>query len=204
MEDLVLSVKEREALGSSAAYKIRAAGMIPVNFYGPSGHRHLATPESEFRVFWKKVKGTTSLFEIEDEKKKRVRCLIQEVQVDAIKQKVIHVDVREIAKGVEIDAKVVVHTKGESFGVKNEGGVIEIVSHEVTVRCLPRNLPNEIVVDITDLHLHDTINVKDLPVFEGVSYLDDPDQLVVSCAGHGKSAAIDTEEPEEEEEAVEE
>jgi len=201
MEDLVLSVKERADVGTSAAKKVRANGMIPVNFYGPSGHRHLAVSDSEFRSFWKKVRGTTSLFDIQDEKGERVRCLLQEVQTDAIKQEVIHVDMREIAKGIEIDANVIVHTKGEAFGVKNEGGVIEIITHEVSVRCMPRNLPNEIVLDVSKLHLHDGIHIKDLPEFDGVAYLDDPDQLVVSCAGYGKASVV---EEEEDEEALEE
>jgi len=198
-----LTVIEREGLGSSAATKLRAQGLIPVNFYGPSGNRHLSVSETDFRIFWKKVKGTTSLFEIEDDKKARTRCLIQEVQFDTIKQKAIHVDIREIAKGVEINANVVVKTTGEAFGVKNEGGVIEIVSNEIEVKCLPRNLPNEIMVDVTDLHLHQGAHIKDLPAYEGVSYVGDPDQLVVSCAGSGKASAVAEEETEEEEESTE-
>jgi large subunit ribosomal protein L25 len=191
MEDLVLSVKERVSAGSGAANRIRRDGGIPVNLYGPSGNRTLLVSDSDFRVFYKKVRGKTALFEIEDESKTRTRCLIQEMQINSVSQKVSHVDLREIAKGVEIHASVVVHTKGEAYGVKNQGGVIEIVAHQVEVRCLPRNLPTEIVVDVTGLKLHDSVHVGELPVIEGVIYLDDAAQVVVSCAG----GALAVEEP---------
>lgn len=201
MEELVLTVKERESVGTQAAKRLRAEGRIPVNLYGPSGNRQLTVSEPDFRVFWKKVRGQTTLFEISDEKGKKVRSLIQEVQIDAISQKVIHIDIREIAKGVQINANIVVHTKGEAVGVRNQGGVIEISAHEIEVRCLPRHLPHEILVDITELELHDSIHIRDLTPLEGVTFLGDKDQLVLSCAVSGK---LETEVKEEEDVEVEE
>jgi large subunit ribosomal protein L25 len=198
MENLVLAVKQRAETGSNASNRVRKQGGIPVNFYGPSGNRLLTVNDSEFRVFYKKVRGQTALFEIEDESGKRVRSLIEEVQIDPISQKVIHVDIREIAKGVEISAHVVVHTKGQAYGVKNEGGVIEIVAHQVDVRCLPRHLPTEILVDVTNLKLHDSIHIGELPVLEGVTYLGDPGQVVVSCSGTATSASVEDSEEESE------
>jgi large subunit ribosomal protein L25 len=186
MEALVLSVKERESVGTGPSKRIRAEGRIPVNFYGPSGNRELSVDEPEFRNFWKKVKDQTALFEIEDEKGKRVRSLVQEVQTDAISKKIIHVDIREIAKGIEINAHVAVHPAGTAYGVKNEGGVLEIAAHELEVRCLPRNLPSEILVDVTELHVHDSIHVRDLVAPKGVTILNDGDEVVIACAGVGK------------------
>ena len=200
MEELLLAVKERESVGRQAAKKLRSEGRIPVNLYGPSGNRHLTVAETDFRVFWKKVKGQTTLFEVEDEGGKRTRSLIQEVQFDAISQKAIHVDLREIAKGIELHANVVVHATGEAFGVKNQGGVIEIIAHEIEVRCLPRNLPHEILVDVTALKLHDSIHIRDLKPIEGVTFVGDKDQLVLSCAVSGKLETATTEEAESEEE----
>jgi large subunit ribosomal protein L25 len=200
MEELVLTVEERESVGTQAAKKLRAAGRVPVNLYGPSGNRHLTVSESDFRVFWKKVKGQTTLFEIVDAKGKRTRSLVQEVQVDAMSQKAIHVDVREIAKGVEIHAHVVIHAKGEAFGVRNQGGVIEISAHDLEVRCFPRDLPHEIIVDVTELKLHDSIHIRDLKPLKGVTFLGDKDQLVLSCAVSGKLEAEESEEEEVEEE----
>jgi large subunit ribosomal protein L25 len=186
MEALVLSVQERESLGTSASKRLRSEGLVPVNFYGPSGNRQLSVSEPEFRVFWKRVKDQTALFEIEDEKGKRVRSLIQDVQVDAITKKFIHIDIREIAKGIEITASVAVHAKGTAYGVKNEGGVLEISAHELEVRCLPRHLPKEISVDVTKLKVHESIHVRDLVAPEGVTFVNDGDEVVIACAGVGK------------------
>lgn len=200
MEELVIAVKDRESVGTQASKKLRKEGRIPVNLYGPSGNRHLTVSETDFRVFWKKIRGQTSLFEVADEAGKRTRSLIQEVQIDAITRKPIHIDIREVAKGVELHAHVVVHAVGEAYGVKNQGGVIEIIAHELEVRCLPRNLPHEIIVDVTDLKLHDSIHIRDLKPIEGVTFVGDKDQLVLSCAVSAKLEVAEKEEDEVEEE----
>ena len=198
MEELVIAVKERESVGTQASKKLRQEGRIPVNLYGPSGNRHLTVLETDFRVFWKKISGQTTLFEVADEAGKRTRSLIQEIQIDAITRKPIHIDIREVAKGVEMHADVVVHTAGEAYGVKNQGGVIEIIAHELEVRCLPRHLPHEIVVDVTDLKLHDSVHIRDLKPIEGVTFVGDKDQLVLSCAVSAK-IEVAKEETEEDE-----
>lgn len=186
MEALLLKVNERTAVGTSAAKKIRSEGKIPVNLYGPSGNRELTVDSSEFRVFYKQIKDQSALFEIEDAAGKQTRCLIEDVQVDAISRKVMHVDLREIAKGVEIHAHVPVHAKGIAFGVKNQGGVLEVVAHELEVRCLPRHLPKEILVDVSELKVHDSLHVRDLVAPEGVAILNPGDEVVVSCATAAK------------------
>lgn len=200
MEALLLKVNERTAVGTSAAKKIRSEGKIPVNLYGPSGNRELTVDASEFRVFYKQVKDQSALFEIEDTSGKQTRCLIEDVQVDAMSRKVIHVDLREIAKGVELHAHVPVHVKGTAFGVKNQGGVIEVVAHELEVRCLPRNLPKELLVDVSELKVHDSLHVRDLVAPEGVVILNPGDEVVVSCATSAKMETTTAEEEEESEE----
>jgi len=186
MEALLLKVHGRESLGSGAARRIRSEGKIPVNLYGPSGNRHLTVDEAEFRVFYKEVKDQSALFEIEEADGKHVRCLIEEVQLDPITRKAMHIDLREIAKGVEIHAHVPVHAHGLAFGVKNQGGVLEIVAHQLEVRCLPRNLPKELLVDVESLKVNESLHVRDLKAPEGVIILNPGDEVVVSCAHAAK------------------
>ena len=88
--------------------------------------------------------------------------------------------------GVEIHAHVPVHASGIAFGVKNQGGVLEIIQHELEVRCLPRNLPKELLVDVTELKVHDSLHVRDLKAPEGVVILNPGDEVVVSCAHAAK------------------
>lgn len=186
MENLVIKVQSRETVGTGSATKLRAQGRIPVNLYGPSGNRSLSVDKVDFRLLSKKIAGQTTLFEIETETGERVRSLIQEVQRNAISREVTHIDLREVAKGVEITAHVVVRVKGESFGVKSEGGLIEIVVDQVAVRCLPRHLPHEILIDVTDLRVGQSVHQKELPKYEGVSYVGDGDLVIVACVGASK------------------
>jgi len=87
--------------------------------------------------------------------------------------------------------------------VKSEGGILEILANEVEVRCRPSNLPTEIELDITNLSLGENLQIKDLPVLEGVAYVSDPDGMLVSCVGSagGRSGAEDGEEEGESEQA---
>ncbi|MDD4349842.1 MAG: 50S ribosomal protein L25 [Opitutales bacterium] len=186
MENLVIKVQSRETVGTGSATKLRAQGRIPVNLYGPSGNRSLSVDKVEFRLLAKEIAGQTTLFEIETETGERVRSLIQEVQRNAISREVTHIDLREVAKGVEITAHVVVRVKGESFGVKSQGGLIEIVADQVMVRCLPRHLPHEILIDVTELQVGQSVHMRELPACEGVTYVGDADQVVVACVGASK------------------
>ena len=88
-----------------------------------------------------------------------------------------------------MDVSVTVHATGTAFGVQNENAVIELVSHDVLIRCLPKDLPEFIVVDVTEMHVDDTLHVRDLKPIEGVEFLDDPDQSIVSCVRAGVEEA---------------
>ena len=85
------------------------------------------------------------------------------------------------------------HAKGTAYGVKNQGGVLEIVAHELEVRCLPRNLPKELLVDVSELKVHDSLHVSDLKAPEGVVILNPGDEVVVSCAVAAKIESADSE-----------
>ena len=88
---------------------------------------------------------------------------------------------------------------GESVGVKNEQALLDTHHHEVGVRCLPRDLPRFIEVDVTDLHAGDSIHVRDLTPIENVVFTDDPDRSIIACV-----LPSITEAEEAEEEAAEE
>ncbi len=101
---------------------------------------------------------------------------------DPITDRFLHVDLHEVkARKEKFEIRVPVHLVGESFGVKNQNGVLEIASHVLRVRCLPKDLPEAIEVDVTALNVGQTIKVAELKPIEGVIYLDDKGQPVVAC-----------------------
>ena len=116
--------------------------------------------------------------------------------MDPIKNSILHIDFVQVNRGEDLQTKVPLSILGEADGVKSEGGILEILANEVEVRCRPSNLPTEIKLDITNLALGENLQIKDLPVLDGVAYVSDPDGMLVSCVGSagGRSSAEDGEE----------
>ncbi|MGF1530405.1 MAG: 50S ribosomal protein L25 [Puniceicoccaceae bacterium] len=194
MNEFEIGVKTRSATGSRAAGRLRDNGEVPAVLYGKSGTRNLLVNHNEFAKLWGKA-GSSNIVMIKDESGNEVRTLIQSVQRHATLDKITHIDFYELVKGEAILAHIPVHAVGTPVGVKQEGGTLEIVSHEVEIRCLPRHLPSQIEVDTSRLHAGDSIHIRDLPVLEGVTYQGDPDNPVISVvAPSGPKASVDTEE----------
>ena len=124
---------------------------------------------------------------------------MREVQVAAIRPDLIHIDFYKIQKGVSLEVDIPLVLSGIPNGVRNEGGVLEQLIHEIPVRCLPDQIPESIEVDVTVLDLQDSLHVSDLAISEGVEMLMDVGRTlcVVSAprviAEPAPTEAIDTE-----------
>ncbi|MBC2602393.1 50S ribosomal protein L25 [Puniceicoccus vermicola] len=196
MEDISLSVSLRERAGSGAAGRIRREGKIPAVIYGTSGSRNLSVDRSTFLQVWRKA-GQSSIVMIDDGNGFSTMSLIQDVQRNPLTDDFMHIDFLEVNSGHAISAHIPIHIHGTAKGVSNEGGVLDIQLHEVEVRCLPKDLPHQIDVDVSELALGDVIHVKDLPATEGVEYLGEEEAPVVAVT---HAAAEETEDDEEESE----
>lgn len=104
--------------------------------------------------------------------------MLRDVQRHPVTLQIQHVDFVRIAMDQELEVKIPVHIVGSAPGVK-AGGVLEIVHHELDIRCLPSQLPGAITVDVSGLEINDAVMVKDLPVTEGVAVLVGPHEPVV-------------------------
>jgi large subunit ribosomal protein L25 len=113
------------------------------------------------------------------------------MQYDPVRGEIIHIDFNEISLTKEIKVNVPVTTKGESIGVKQEGGSLEHVLWEIEVECLPTAIPKSIEIDITNLKLKDAIHVKDLALPAGVKALNDPSSIVLSIAEPMKEEVVE-------------
>ena len=180
MKQVKLSVLNREQKGRGPARRLRAKGEIPAILYGKGGAHPLSVQEAELRKLLKTIKGTTAIVEVSDEKGKKALSLLQEIQRNPQTDRFIHVDFREISPDEMMSATLLVRTKGESIGVKSENGVMEILLHEIEVKCLPSNLPEFIEVEVSALHAGESVHVRELPSIQGVSYTMDPELVVIS------------------------
>ena len=181
MSENTLTVENREGRGRGVARRLRKSGRIPAVIYGPSGSRSLSINEREFRLLMRKLHGKASILDIADEKGVKMKSILQHVLRDPVTDEFVHVDLLEVSEDQAITVSVQLNITGESIGVKNENGILDIVLHEIEVKCLPKDLPTSIEFDISDLAVGQRIHISDLKAIECVTFMGDPVGVIVTC-----------------------
>lgn len=195
MKQITLNTTPRENLGRTASKHMRQNGVIPAVIYGEHGSRNLALNAHEFAMAYRSISGSAALIELKGEgDEEGTYAIIQELQRNPVNDAYVHIDFKEIVRGKEMEADIPVHTIGVADGVRNYGGVLELSLHTLRVRCRPRNLPEFITVDVKALEIGKSIHLEEITAPEGVTFLDDPDQVVVACVGASAGASGLTEE----------
>lgn len=182
-EQYILNVTPRAQTGRSASRRVRKANQIPAILYGKhSKPETLAVDVPEFTKLLKVVGGRSLIIELQrKDKAEKALSFLQEVQRDPITDRFLHVDLQEVKADEKMDINVPVSIVGESFGVKNQNGVLDINAHTLRVRCLPKDLPPHIEVDVTELRAGDSIKVSNVKAPAGVELRDSAGHPVVSC-----------------------
>jgi large subunit ribosomal protein L25 len=180
---LTLKVATRAQTGRSASRRLRKVNRIPAILYGKhSAPEKLSIEVPEFTKLLKSVAGRTLLIELSrEDKAEKALSFLQEIQRDPITDRYLHVDLHEVKPDEKFEIRVPVRVSGESFGVKNQSGVLEIASHMLRVRCLPKDLPEAIEVDVTPSRSARRSRSGELKPVAGVTFLDDKGQPVVAC-----------------------
>jgi large subunit ribosomal protein L25 len=182
MKKYQLTVTSREGTGRSASRRLRKAEKIPAILYGKhTKPETLAVAAPEFVKLLKEISGRAALIELKRDAGATALSFLQEIQRDPITDRYLHVDLQEVKENEKMVINVTLHVVGEAYGVKTEGGILETASHRLRVRCLPKDLPAFIEVNVTELKVGETIHVSELKPIAGVEYLDDPNQAVVIC-----------------------
>ncbi|MBK8857650.1 MAG: 50S ribosomal protein L25 [Opitutaceae bacterium] len=182
-QQFALNVTTRAQTGRSASRRLRKANSIPAILYGKhTSPEKLAVDTPEFVRLLKSVAGRAVLIELQrKDKAEKALSFLQEIQRDPLTDKYLHIDLQEVKSDEKMEIRVPVQVAGESFGVKNQSGVLEIASHNIRIRCFPKDLPAFIEVDVTELKVGETIKIGELKPITGVDYLDSKGQPVVSC-----------------------
>ena len=178
-----LNVTARAQTGRSASRRLRKVNRVPAILYGKhTSPESLSVEGPEFIRLLKSVAGRAVLIELaRADKAEKALSFLQEVQRDPITDKYLHIDLQEVKADEKFEIRVAVRISGESFGVKNQSGVLEINTQQVRVRCLPKDLPEAINVDVTELKVGETIKVSGLKDIPGVEFMDLKGQPIVSC-----------------------
>lgn len=181
MKQLKLSVEKRSETGRQCVCKLRKNGRVPAVVYGKSGTQSLSLNEKEFRMLLREKGQSASLVSIEINGGGSILSTIADMQKDPITDRFLHVDFHEVSQTEKMTTSVPVEFVGESVGVRDFGGVLDISKHELNIRCLPTNLPGSVKVDISGLKVGDIIHVGGLQSIAGVEFIDAADIVVVSC-----------------------
>jgi large subunit ribosomal protein L25 len=164
---------------------LRGSGRVPAIIYGRQAKpQNLEVSAKEFEDLIHHSVSENLLVDLSVENDARAKrlALVQEIQHHPLDGKVLHVDFHEVAENEKVTIHVPVETVGEAAGVKNGGGVLEHIMFKLKVRCLPKDLPEQIVIDVSHLELGKAVHLGEVKVPEGVEIIGDKHIPVVSVA----------------------
>ncbi len=203
MEVVALKADLREKKGKEYAKKIRKEGKLPAVLYGEEKESvSLLVSRKDIENILKSEHGTNQILELQYGKDKET-VIIYDIQYDYLGKDMLHVDFKRISMDKPVDIEVRIVLKGEPVGVKIENGFLDFVTREIEVSCLPKDIIDEIEIDVTNLHAGQSIKVEDIELDkEKYSILTPPDTVIVTI--EKERGAEEAEEEEVEEEAGEE
>ncbi len=197
--NLVIKAEKRESFGKNASRVVRRAGRVPAILYGRKmDNVALTLDKKDLFSILKSETGENTLFVVSFNSEKK-DAMIKELQINPVSDELIHVDLIQIAMDKVIRVAVPIVLIGEAVGVKTEGGFVDFSSREIEIECLPKNIPEQIEVDINELHLHQSIKVDDISPPEGTKIASDSEMVVVMVQAPSKEEVVEVEEEEEEE-----
>jgi len=161
---IVVEGAPRSDRGKNEARRLRQTGKVPAVLYGGKGNSiTLALNAKQIGAILRSASGHNTLFQV-DLAGKHEPAILKDWQVDPLSGKLLHVDLLRVAMDVRMRVKVPVHTFGEPAGVKQQGGVFEVVTREVEIECLPNDIPTEFKVDVSELMLGKQLRASELAI----------------------------------------
>ncbi|MGE0823532.1 MAG: 50S ribosomal protein L25 [Candidatus Binatia bacterium] len=181
METIVLTVESRQGTGKEKSGRLRRSGKVPAVFYG-SGKAALSlvVDAREFNLKLGNLAGShlIQLQSLSSETDKRL-ALLKEVQRHPVTSHAVHIDFYEVDENKPVTVTVPLHFVGKAQGV-TAGGTLQSLRREISVECLPREIPEFFEIDVSSVGIHDFIRVGEIALPTGVTALDDPEEAVVT------------------------
>ena len=181
MITIELEVFNRESLGKQANKKYRKDGFIPAVIYGKNkDNLNILVDPIKLKKLLKNEAGENTIIEMKlDKSDLKKNVLLKDAHLDTLTSDPLHLDFYEITEGMDVKVSAPLLFAGKPEGVKN-GGVIQTLSNEIKIECLPTNIPNIIEIDISDLNIGDTLRVKDIKPMNGIEILSNPESTIIS------------------------
>ncbi len=193
-----IKAEKREIFGKNASRRLRKEGMIPAVLYGGgSSNVPLTLKKQDVFMILRSDTGENTVFQVSFDSESR-DVMIKELQRDPVTDEILHADFVHIAMDKVIQVSVPVVSVGEAVGVKTEGGFVDFITREVEIECLPKDIPERIEIDISGLHLRQSLKAEDITLPEGVKLITSSDTILVLIEVPLKEEEIEVEEEEEE------
>jgi large subunit ribosomal protein L25 len=179
MAEIVVAAESRTETGKNVNRRLRTKGLIPGVLYGA---KNKATPVAvspkEISTILRSASGENTLFDL-DLGGSRRKVILKEFQLEPIKNQLLHADFYEVALDKTLEVKVHVEIQGVPVGVKTQGGVLDFVTRELEIECLPTDIPEKIVVDVSELEIGKHLRVSDIKFSDKVKVLTGAEVVVV-------------------------
>ena len=160
MKSITINGSKREHVGKKASKALRNAGKVPCVIYGGELPIHFSAPEIAFSKLVYTADAHTVVISFENGDK--IDAVLQDIQFHPVSDKIIHIDFFQLHEGKEISMVIPVKIQGTAPGVRDSGGLLSRNKRKLTVRALPKNLPDFLLADVSILNLNDSITVADL------------------------------------------
>jgi large subunit ribosomal protein L25 len=178
--EAVLEAVERESRGKNEAKRLRASGKIPAVVYGvKEGGKAIAVDPKPLTKILQTELGANTLIKLNLPGGGDARVLVKEYQYDPVTHQLLHADFYRVAMDKMIRVSVSVVPRGEPKGVKQQGGVLDIVHRQLELECLPTDIPNHIEVDVSEMMVGQSVRVRDVATDPKWKAVSDPDMMLM-------------------------
>ncbi len=178
--EAVLDAIERTTRGKNEARRLRVSGKIPAVVYGgKDGGKPIAVDPKVLAKILRTEQGANTLIALNVPGAGDARVLVREYQLDPITHELLHADFYRVAMDKLLRVPVTVVPQGEPKGVKQQGGVLDVVHRQIEIECLPADIPTHIEVDVTELMVGMSIRVKDIATNAKWKAIADPEMMLL-------------------------
>jgi large subunit ribosomal protein L25 len=182
-KEITVRAELRDGRGKNDARRTRANGLVPLTIYGGEGETISAVARlSELAAILRSDAGHNAIFTLDVEGLGPSEVMFHDRQIDPVRGRLVHADLKRLVRGQKIEVTVPVHLVGEPIGVREEEGVLEQTLRELDIRCQPRNIPDAINLDVSNLGVHDLLHVSDIPADENIEILNEPDTVIATVS----------------------
>lgn len=180
-KEFIINAARREGRGKNDARRLRASGKVPLTIYGGGGESVSASASlAELAAILRTESGHNTIFTLDVDGEGGHDVMFLDRQIDPVRGRLVHADLRRLVRGQKIEVAVPLHLTGEPVGVTEGGGVLEQMVREINIRVRPRDIPDSIDLDVSNLGVHDVLHISDLQVADNIEILNEPETVLAT------------------------